>query len=217
MLLSKSEYQHVIDLLSGKVTADPVLSEMKQFFRQQFDCELFDLIADRISDGKFRLRFIVWDRDDKEYFFAHSENSYGRDEEKENLIKEKFSRLCRKYGQFEDFHDPDNYFAVADTIADEIRTDVQRKAEPQIRKYLDTVVQVRRYEFYFDTVHIFYDTDNDISAHLKDGLSDKIEKMILELKNPFDVFSALTNAGVFFSSLQTLKEKYAGNLFYYFK
>ena len=217
MFLSKSEYQHTIDLLKGKEKPDYILSSLQDFFQREFDVRLYDYFTDEISDGEYRLRYIVWDESVHESFFTHTENFYGRDRKKEEKIKNEFSRLCQETDTNRPFQNPEGYFATPSTIADEILTDIQHKATEPIKQYLDTLEQVKRYEFNFDTVHIFYETDNDITAHENDGLSKEIANNILSIKQQFDDFSIITDGGVVFTSLQTLNEKFAGNMFYYFR
>ena len=216
-MLSKTEFHHILDLLRGTVKPDPVLSEMKKFFLEEFGCEIYDCIVNEVPDSEKRLCYAVWDREDQESFFCHKESYYGRDEEKDQMIKEQFSSLCRMKNIHKGYWDPEDYFAVPVTIADELLTDIQHKAEAKIKHYLDSFLSIRRYAFQFDTVHIFYKTDQDILRHEEDGLSDKIRNRIFEFKKEYDEFSVLEDAGVVFSSLQTLNEKYNGNMFYYFK
>ena len=217
MSLSPNEFQHTVDLMRGTIEPDSVLTAMQDFFRQEFDCELYDYFADTLPEGGNRLRYVIWDSEAGESFFIHTETFYGRDKEKENKIKEEFSRLCRQENILDSFHDPHEYFAVATEIADELRTNIQHQAEKEIRHYLETIPQICRYEFFFDTVHVFYQSDEDIERHHKDGLSQAISNRILELKKPYDEFNALVDSGTCFSSIQTLNEKYEGNVFYYFR
>ena len=217
MPLNSDEYQHIVDLMRGKEEPDPVLTGMKDLFRKEWDCELYDCIADRLSDGQGRLRYVVWDRSIQESFMTRSESFYGCDAAKEAVIKKEFSRLCRQESILNSFHDPENYFALPAAIAEKLAEDIAHRAEKQVRQYLGTITPVCRYEFFSDTVHIFYRLDADIAGHQKDGLSEAIENRILAIKKAYDEFGVLTDAGVTFSSLQTLREKYDNNMFYYFR
>ena len=216
MLLSEKEYLHVLDMMNGNNESDPIFTGFRDFFRKTFNCELYDYIVDKIDSERGRLRYVVWDTEIHESFFTRTKTYYGRDNEKEQLIKETFSRLCRQENMHSYFHDPARYFAVPETIKDELQKDIQKKAQQQIREYLNCL-PIKRYEFFFETVHVFYETDADIVRHEKDGMSAEIEKAIYQIKKPFDEFGALDDAGVVFSSIQTLNEKYDGNMFYYFR
>ena len=216
MLLSEKEYLHVLNMMRGETEPDPVFTGFREFMRRTFKCELYDYIVDKIDDERGRLRYIVWDEETDESFFTRSETYYGRDSKKELMIKEAFSLLCRQENMHSDFHDPASYYALPETIKDELQKDIQKKVEKQISEYLNSL-PIKKHAFFFESVHIFYKTDADIVLHQKDGLSAEIEKTIYQIKKPFDEFGALDDAGVVFSSIQTLNEKYDGNMFYYFR
>lgn len=69
MFLSDEEYTHVIDLLDGKISKSPLLSELTEWMKCEFDAEIFDYICDYIQHGQIRLRVVVWDYPARRSFF----------------------------------------------------------------------------------------------------------------------------------------------------
>jgi len=87
--------------------------------------------------------------------------------------------------------------------------------EGRIREYLNTISAICKVSFYFGTVHIFYEKDDDIEWYRTSGLSQDIEDQIMRMKSEVDEFHVCKDAGVVFTSIQTLNEKYGGSMYHY--
>ncbi len=217
MFLEDKELKHVKDLMRGTAKPDGVLTELKQFFLNEFSCEIYAYLCDVLADGRHRLRFIVWDEDNRKAFYIATDKYLGPDDRMIDKIKTKFSELCRTYQVHQDYRSPENYFAVPTEIKSDLLKEIQDKVLNHIRRYLENIKDVKKTAFCFGTVHVFYETDADIENNAENGLSDKIGNDIYKIKKAVDEFGACQNGGVIFSSIQTLNEKYGGSTQYYFR
>ncbi len=65
-------------------------------------------------------------------------------------------------------------------------------------------------------VHVFYETDEDIAKNEENGLSSEIRKRISDILGEVEGFEGKRLGHAVFTSLQTLREKYDNNTYYYF-
>lgn len=210
------ELRKIKGLIKGTEMPDVILTELKKYFLEHFDCEIYDYVCDKVSDGRLRLKFIVWDYEAEKMFYKSSDNFYGPDKKKINEIKTEFSKLCLNNNLHSDYWEPDRYFAVPSEIKSDLLDDVQKRVQTQIAEYLDNIKAVKEVAFWFGSVHIFYESDEDIELNRNNGVSDKIETDIFQYKKAVDEFDVCNNSGVVFSSIQTLNEKFGGSMQHYF-
>lgn len=216
MFIEDKELHDIKSLLKGKKKPDAILLGLKKYFAEQFDCEIYAYICDKVTDGRLRLRFIVWDNATRQKFFKSTEKFFGVDDKKINAIKAEFSTLCIVNNCYKDYWEPKRYFAVPSEIESDLLEEVQNIVHPQISNYLNGIKSVKEIAFWFGTVHIFYETDADIELNRNNGLSDKIRNVIFQIKKAADEFGVCENGGVVFSSIQTLNEKFGGSMQHYF-
>lgn len=61
MLLSDTEYNHVIDLIDKKLNPTPLLIELTEWMKKEFEVQIYDYICDYIQSGQIRLKIVLWD------------------------------------------------------------------------------------------------------------------------------------------------------------
>lgn len=182
MFIEENELSDIKRILKGKKKPDAVLLGLKKYFAEQFDCEIYAYICDKVSDERLRLRFIVWDDVAQQKFYKSTEKFYGTDDKKINGIKAEFSTLCIVNNLHKDFWKPNSYFAVPSEIKSDLLEEVPKIVFPQISNYLNGIKSVKKMALGFGTAHIFYETDADIEFNKNNGLSNKIEKDIFRIK-----------------------------------
>lgn len=64
-------------------------------------------------------------------------------------------------------------------------------------------------------VHVFYETDEDIVKNEENGLSSEIMNKISDMLGEVEGFEGRRLGHAVFTSLQTLREKYDNNTYYY--
>lgn len=216
MFIADNELRTIKNLIKGTETPNAILAGLKNFFLEHFDCEIYAYICDKVADGRLRLQFIVWDYAEQEKFYKHSEGFYGPDKNKIIEIKTEFSKLCLKNNLHKDYWESDRYFAVPREVRSDLLDEVQKRVQPQIAEYLGKINIVKEVAFWFGSVHIFYELDEDIELNRNNGVSDKIEADIFNLKKAADELGVCNGSGVLFSSIQTLNEKFGGSMRHYF-
>ncbi|MBQ8983527.1 MAG: hypothetical protein IJ079_08045 [Lachnospiraceae bacterium] len=215
MFLKKEEVDQVMDQMRGTQQPDAVLEGLQAFFEDRYSCRLYGYLCDRSALGKLRLRFLVYSNEDYERFCKHTAKVSGYHEKRIRAVREEFSRLCVENQVHESYQDPSAYLAVPATVGDDLVKRVQDLAEGRIREYLNTISVICKVSFFFGTVHIFYEKDDDIEWYRTSGLSQDIEDQIMRMKSEVDEFHVCEDAGVVFTSIQTLNEKYGGSMYHY--
>ena len=64
MFLEPQQYEHVIQILSGKIKPDPILVALQEWARKEMATEVYDFVCDYAVSGFLRLQIILWDRKD---------------------------------------------------------------------------------------------------------------------------------------------------------
>ena len=206
VMMSEYDAYQVINRVNGIIPEDKVLKDMKDFFREEFSVEILDYLVDRLKDGLLRARFMVWGGNAQRPFLACP------DREKENKIKERFSRACREHGLNKAYFDTSAYFAVVSDLKPEIEalymTPENVKKIPEVLKKYP---EVKKHRISIPTVFVFYATDKDIDINYDNGLSQKISQDISDIFTPVKGIKDSGSADVRFSSLETFEGKYKGN------
>ncbi|MBR6211280.1 MAG: hypothetical protein IKQ81_09035 [Clostridiales bacterium] len=91
-----------------------------------------------------------------------------------------------------------------------------RAKRDQIDTALKSYSQVREHMYSTPCVQVFYETDEDIAKNEENGLSSEIRNRISDILGEVEGFEGKRLGHAVFTSLQTLREKYDNNLFYYF-
>lgn len=213
MFLKDYEYNYLKECKSGTHDNEPMMVELREFFMDEFGVYLYGYICDK-TIIRNRLRYFV-DEDCKNVFVDMVEGFGNFDRVKEGKIKDKFSELCAKYGMFELFDNPDNYFAVPSEFDTEMKDEIMNLCISDIKKYLQSFDEIKLIDFCFNCVFIFYEKTEDVSGNKISGLSDEISKNVFGIIKEKDYLDAFKKPQIVFDSIQVLNEKYKGNLFYY--
>lgn len=216
MFLKDYEYNYLKDCKYGVYDNDPMFVELREFFAAKFGVYLYGYICDKADNTlkRNRLRYFV-DKDCLNVFVDTVEGFGNLDRVKAEIIKNKFSELCVKYGLFEIFHNPNNYFAVSSEFDTEMQDEILSLCISDIQMYLKSFEEIKLMDFSFNYVFIFYEKSEDVSIHETSGLSDKISKHIFDIIKDKDYLDSFKKPQIVFDSIQVLNEKYDGNLFYY--
>ena len=210
MFLEPKQYEHIVEILNGKIQPKQLLIELQDWARKRLEIEIYEFVCDYAITGKLRLKIILWDTDEYRKMFLSS----GFDVNKQKLIAEKFAELAKTHNVYKEYWDSKDIFVCYDTIADEIKKHILENNRAKIMKIKHH--DIWKVEIIFESIHIFYQTDEQIKAHENDGLSKKIGEKCWNIIKKEDVFHAF-NKGIncVFTSRQTLNEKYKGSMFYY--
>lgn len=208
------EVNDAISLINGQRKTDEFLEDFKLFFRKEFNLNLLAFSC-KEDGGYKKVKFVLWDKASVESFYISTDAYYGLDSNKTESIKKEFSFLCKKYNVYSDYFDVQDYVVVPKSIKEEIAKIVLRKTETDIHRYITAYPAVKKALVFDTTVYIFYETDNDIILYADNGLNTTIKKGIYEMLGNADEFNVVDSVHVVFTSVQTLNEKYRGNMYLY--
>ncbi len=216
MFLKDYEYNYLKECRAGVYDNEPMMVELREFFMKEFGVYLYGYICDPKDKSlyKNRLRYFV-DEDCRYVFIENGEKVGNRDLAKEERLKNKFSDLCSKYGLFEPFVDPNNYFAIFSEFNYEMKAEIMGLCTPDIKNYLESFEEIKLIDICFNVVFIFYENISDVTKYKESGLSDEIIDHVFGIIREKDYLDAFKNPKVVFDSVQVLNEKYEGNLYYY--
>ena len=211
MFLKKDQIKKVLDIVAGSHPADKVLLDMKDFFKTEFSLEIIDYICDRANRGAFqgslRVRFVVWDVSEK----RNSRYDFDNDMTIEERIKHKFSEVCKEHQLNEQYSDPLNYYVVITDLRSDLACHLIENKQKTLTSILETYPEVKKYNFAFGEVQVFYTEDKDIEIYRANGLSQEIVSKIQQSVGSITGLENKNIIGVVFSSIQTFNEKYFGD------
>lgn len=211
MFLEEAEYQYIINLMSGKEKPYPLLAELKEWYVETFQMEMYDYICDYTITGLNRLKIVLWNHEEEKKMHKKDANL---DPKKQDKIRNKFAELARKYQLHKEYWDADDIFVCYDTICDEIQKRILYICQPKIERIKHR--DIWKIEIIFSGIHIFYETDEQIISNQANGVSKKIHDKCTEIVKKYEEFNVFPNGvNCTFTSHQTLDEKYAGSMFYY--
>lgn len=212
MFMTEKEFNKTVDLLSGRVEPGSLLAGLKVWAREDLQVEVYNYFCDHTSNGLLRLRLVLWDNA-VERKMCDGPNL---DKKKQALIAEKFSQLARLHNVHSEYWDAKDIFVCYETIRDEIQKDILDRAGAGIRNIQHP--DIWKIEIFFEGIHIFYETDEQVLRNRENGVSDEIKRQCTQFVKMYDVHNAFPDgANCTFTSHQTLDEKYQGNMFYYYK
>ncbi len=212
MFLNKEQCNHVIDLIDGKIHRSELLSELSEWSKTEFGIDILDYVCDTTDNELTRLVIVVWD-----YFNMRSfMDDYNYDKNKQILIRNKFSMLAQKYRIHRDYQNQGKIFVCYDTIADEIRKEILKKSTNELLAL--KTEDIWNIIICNESIHIFYETDQQIKDHEADGFSEKLKGMSSQIVKKYDNYNLLSR-GVFckFISHQTFDKIYRGSWQYYYQ
>lgn len=216
MLLSKEEYEHALQCLDkkgqGGSPEEGLLREMQEWAGNREGLELYDYFCDRLESGRLRLKIVLWDME-AEKMVMKGANYNGK---KQREFADKFADLSRKYGIYKEYWKAWDVFVTFDTLKDEIQSRITERAAKEIHAL--ACGDIWRIEVFYGTIHCFYETDAQIAAHGKDGVSRAFWENCSKIVRRYDKYGVFQEGiSCTFTSRQTLDEKYNGSLFFYFR
>ena len=236
-LITPQQYDKTIGILSGKAALNPVFRELKAWYAQQAEFEIYNFILETgygpaetagkntllylsnglLSgrDGRFSVTRIDGDLSDPAGIV--------RDLHSAAFVR--FSALCESYGQFEgfewayrslggyDFHPIWQCETVTRFAAEAIPVVQPRYAHAHIHRMLSSG---------FGAVTVFFERDADLDGNRGNGVCAAIEadfKRLFAHSLENDPLRRLYDGGsiVEFSSEETLNRDFQGNLYYFYK
>lgn len=187
MFLSETEYKQVLDLIDEKEKKTPILEELTSWSKAEFGLEIYNYFCDKTKNGLTRLKIVVWDFECERTIM----DGANYDKKAQKGFQNKFSSLARKYNIHPEYHDENNIFVCFDTISDQIIC----KALWSVRDKIYSLKEgdIWKIEILFQSVHIFYETDVQISIHAMDGKSDALREKISNILKKNDHYNVFLN------------------------
>jgi hypothetical protein len=212
MFLSDKEYQHVISIIDGKKKKSALLAELSNWTKENLHLVMYDYICDHTINGLTRLRIVLWNHEDAV--------TLRKEGNLDSAIQKKFSKqfaiLSRKYHKHRNYQNEDAIFVCYETICDEIQKRILTKASDSIQALKKD--DIWKIEIIFTSIHFFYETDEQIQKHELDGKSNALRLQCADIVKKYDNYAAFDEGvSCFFTSHQTLDEKYCGSMFYYMR
>ena len=211
MFMTEDEYKETLDLLSKIKEPNMLLRELTLWAKEVLQVDVYNYLCDYTSNGLKRLRLVLWDYAIEQ----RMKDGPNFDESKQKAIADKFAELARANQLHQDYWDGNDVFVCYETICDEIKKDILKLVRNEI-----TSIQhpdIWKIEVFFESIHIFYETDEQISCNSQNGVSENIESQCTQLVKKYDQYNAFNDgANCIFTSHQTLDEKYAGSTYYYY-
>ena len=216
MLLSDEDYAYVIGLLDGRIQRSSLLEELADWAKQELGIEVFAYFCDYANAGFLRLRIVLWNEWESRKMEYHTERKCRLNPKIQKKFQVQFAALSVKYGMHPEYQDSRSIWVCYETIEDKIQS---RILWGQREKILGLALRRRdiwKIDIIFSSVHFFYETDEQIQMHEKDGVSSALQQSCMDIVKEYDKFGVFSQGvSCVFTSKQTLDEKYAGSMFYY--
>ena len=212
MFLSEQEYQHVLDLMEGRIVPGPLLKELAEWTGERFGVKVYDYICDQTTNGLTRLRVVVWDREVHDVFM--DAGNYNKSIQMQ--FQEEFAFLARKYMVHPEYYDAEKIFVCWETVKDQIVSKELWLSRMEFFNLKLSRNDIWKIEIIFQSVHVFYETDDQVETHASDGVSEGLRRQISDIMRSADRYGVFKDGvSCVFTSHQTLNEKYRGSMFYY--
>lgn len=211
MFLTKEQYEQTMQITENAAEAGALLSEFSAWFYENYRLKLYNYFCD-CPNGLTRLQLVLWDFSCSLQF--DNDKWRNPDERKRAIIACKFAELCRKYGEHPDYQTGEKIFICFESLSDEIEKRVIALAYDEV-KQLD-IPDLWRIYCASSSYHIFFETDAQVEQHKNDGVCDTITKACDEIVKRHDEYNVFERGlTCWFTSHQTLREKYDNNLGHY--
>ncbi len=209
--MTEDEYKETLDLLSKKVEPNMLLKELTIWAKEVLQVDVYNYLCDYTSNGLKRLRLVLWDYTMEQKM--HDGPNF--DKSKQKAIADKFAELAIANQLHQDYWDANDVFVCYDTICDDIQKNILKRVRDEIRSIQHP--DIWKIEVFFQSIHIFYETDDQINCNSQNGVSENIESQCTQLVKNYDQYNVFPKgANCTFTSHQTLDEKYAGSMYYYY-
>ncbi len=211
MFLNEFQLQKVLDTVSGKRPADEVLIDMTDFLKTEFSLDILDYICDSTSVAgdvtRQRVQIVVWDMEIK----RSSQYALDNDMTIKDRIKCRFSETCKEHHLNKQYYDPQSYFIVITDLKSDVSSFLIESKKETLSSILESYPEVKKYNFGFTEVQVYYEKDSDIEAYRNSGLSQEITSKIQQSLGVISGLEDRNIVGVVFSSIQTFNDKYHGS------
>lgn len=212
MFMSEQEYNATLDLLNKKTLPGPLLKELQVWAKETLQIEVYNYLCNIAVSGLLRLQLVVWDYAMRKKLM----DGPNYDHHKQDLVAEKFAELAGKYQIHREYWDARDIFVCCETIRDEIQSRILEEVDKEVKSIHHP--DIWKITPSTATIHVFYHTDEQITRNAQNGVSESIKQQCTQLVKKHDVHNVFPNgANLVFTSQQTLNEKYAGSMFYYFR
>lgn len=217
MFLKPNQTNRVMALLTGKINPPPFLKEFREWAKSTWQVNVLDVFYDEAGLGRKRLYVILQSDEDHDRVDKAPNGQKSREE-----FKEAFISLCERYPNVTAYKKGDEFFVAYNNFSGELKPEVTAKARHELKALAQRpeFAQKGLWEVHesFESVHFFYQTDEQIEENERRGISDKLRSEAEKIIRKYDDFG-LFSGGIpcYFSSKQTLDEKYKGSMFYYFR
>ena len=211
MSLEKEQYDHVIDLMEGKIQPDPILVDLNNWSKLHMGIEIYDYFCEKVN-GLTRLMLVVWDMKTYRSLFGE----FNHDKIKQTMYANAFSRFAQKHNMHEEYHNPEKIFVAYDFIKNEL-TKRSLNEEPDVieraKKLHNDIHNVVLYETIFFVV---YKEEAQKIKHETDGVSQKIKQKIRQMVSGHDTYVTMEKgAWVEFLSQEYLDKNCRGSVILY--
>lgn len=212
MFLTEEEYNHTLRLWRNQEYKRPILVELASWFESTFEMPIYNYLCDTTINGLTRLRLVLWNHE----YERKMSDGVNLDADKQKKIAKQFAELCNKYNQYPAYHKAENIFVCYETLEDELEKRILRSVASEIKAV--SRQDIWKIEIMLESIHVFFETDEQASRHLVDGVCDSINNEMTGILAKYDPFS-IYQKGIqcVFTSHQTLDEKYQGSMFYYIR
>lgn len=212
MFLEDYQLEQTLNILNNKSKWKPaLLNDLAEWAENELDLTVINYFLDTLSDNRPRIIILVWDDEERNRFFDKIHNY---DKAKQKLVREKFAQLAKKHNVYPVYQKPDEVFVCIDTLKDELERITLSKATPKITAKTGGIIH--KIIIGGNTIHIFFETENQLKESKENGYCDKIQKKLTKILKKYDKYKLYSNgAPCVFTSKQMLDEKYDGNMYYY--
>lgn len=209
--MEKEQYDHVIDLIEGKIQPDPILVDLNNWSKLHMGIEIYDYFCEKVN-GLTRLMLVVWDI--KIFRSLHDEFNY--DKIKQTMYANAFSRFAAKYNMHEEYHNPDKIFVAYDYIEEELKKRSLKKVPDLLERAKALHKDIHDVVPYQIMFFVVYKTEAQKIMHESDGVSDMIKQKMSQMISGTDADgNAKEEAWVDFLSQEYLDKHCRGSVILY--
>lgn len=173
MFMTETELSETLDLLSGRRSRSVLLNELGTWAESVFQVKVYNYFCDCTKNGLLRVRLVLWD-------FATERKMHdgpNLDKMKQKQVAEKFAELARLYQVHQEYWNAEDIFVCYETIRDEIQKDILKRVSGAIKGLRHP--DLWKIEIFFESVHFFYETDEQIARNAENGTSENLKHVLL--------------------------------------
>ncbi len=211
MFLSDEQYAHAMELYTKRKQPSPLLAELAAWADTAYNITVIDYICEQNDRQGLILRLVLWNLAERMRIF---DQTYNYDPKIQQAVLAKFRDLTAKYRLHQEYLHAEKVFVGYETLQDQMMQEVIHHAGSELRAL--THRDVSKTLLQYLSLHIFYETDSQITENAANGVSATLEEKCQKILQKHDSHHIWKNHRVCqFSSMETLNRDYKGNLFYY--